>query len=199
MFNEIILKDSDSIEDWLRKPTWLLCEALILLKGGNPDTDLYYRLLGTTYDKESSKHWLESFNERQYDTAIRAIKAGELAAEQDESFSGIDSYLRSYVKPKVFLKWAKSKSFPCSHLETQANHSDCDAVYTTPYIEIMKQAIIENKITVDNQDNVESLTSWFLGEKVNGTQLSKRLAKAMATLIRLPESQAGAGKGNKKG
>ena len=70
--------------------------------------------------------------------------------------------------------------------------------YTTPYIELMFQAIEEHRITETNQSKKEFLTEWFLSKSTPQTQISKNKAELMATFIRLPESGIGGNKANKK-
>lgn len=66
--------------------------------------------------------------------------------------------------------------------------------YTTPYLELMQQAIAQFGITDANQGKKECLLDWFLEQKVRGEPISNKLADAMATLIRLPSSQRGGAK-----
>lgn len=68
------------------------------------------------------------------------------------------------------------------------------AVYTTPYLELLQQAIAANGITERYQCKKELLSDWFRSQEVEGEPLSHNLADAMATLIRLPSSQRGGAK-----
>jgi hypothetical protein len=67
--------------------------------------------------------------------------------------------------------------------------------YTSPYIELMKQAITELKITNENQGKHEELKTWFLSQKIENHKITANEAKLMATFVRMPASKAG---GNKK-
>lgn len=66
--------------------------------------------------------------------------------------------------------------------------------YTTPYLELMQAAIIKFEITAQWQDKKDCLVGWFLEQEIDGEPVSKNLADAMATLIRLPAAQRGGAK-----
>jgi hypothetical protein len=68
------------------------------------------------------------------------------------------------------------------------------SLYTTPYLDLMKAAIRQYGLSAEQQDKKESLVAWFLEQEVEGEPLSRNLAEAMATLIRLPQSQRGGAK-----
>ena len=69
--------------------------------------------------------------------------------------------------------------------------------YTTPYLALMFEVIQEEGISVENQSKKELLTDCFAKKmSQRGLRPSANLAKAMATLIRLPGSQNGR---NRKG
>ncbi|MBD5400711.1 hypothetical protein HDR61_03125 [bacterium] len=66
------------------------------------------------------------------------------------------------------------------------------STYTTPYLEIMHEVIDEEQISATNQGNKEALIEIIDNKmKERGLPKSKNLTNAMATLIRLPESQKG--------
>jgi hypothetical protein len=69
-----------------------------------------------------------------------------------------------------------------------------DSSYTTPYLDLMQQAIAELGLTAENQNKKELLVDWFGVKQVDGRPLSEKLADAMATLIRLPSAQRGGSK-----
>jgi hypothetical protein len=69
-----------------------------------------------------------------------------------------------------------------------------DAIYTTPYLDLMQAAIAQFGISAGNQGKKECLTDWFLEQQVEGELVSNKLADAMATLIRLPFAQRGGAK-----
>ncbi len=66
--------------------------------------------------------------------------------------------------------------------------------YTTPYLELMQAAIEHFGISTQNQEKKECLLDWFLEQQIEGEPVSKNLADAMATLIRLPAAQRGGAK-----
>lgn len=66
--------------------------------------------------------------------------------------------------------------------------------YTTPYLDLMQSAIAHFEITAESQSKKDCLTDWFLTQQVEGEPVSRNLADAMATLIRLPSAQRGGAK-----
>lgn len=72
---------------------------------------------------------------------------------------------------------------------------DIDAPsYTTPYLELMQAAIRHFGLTYQRQEKKEVLSDWFRTHRIDGDPVSKNLADAMATLIRLPSAQRGGAK-----
>ena len=71
---------------------------------------------------------------------------------------------------------------------------DQKAPYTTPYLELMQEAIARFRLTAENQSKKENLSDWILKQPIEGEPVSKNLADAMATLIRLPSAQRGGAK-----
>lgn len=64
--------------------------------------------------------------------------------------------------------------------------------YTTPYIEIMMETIREEKLSDENQSKKDVLTTIISAKMAQrGLNKSEKLATAMATVIRMPESQKG--------
>lgn len=66
--------------------------------------------------------------------------------------------------------------------------------YTTPYLDLMQAAIAHFGISPESQGKKECVMDWFLEQKIEGEQLSNKLADAMATLVRLPSAQRGGAK-----
>ena len=66
--------------------------------------------------------------------------------------------------------------------------------YTTPYLELMQEAIRHFGLTALHQEKKEVLSDWFRTQRIEGEPVSKNLADAMATLIRLPSAQRGGAK-----
>ena len=69
-----------------------------------------------------------------------------------------------------------------------------DVEYSTPYLDLLRAAIIEFRISDVHQPKKDNLVDWFRSQKVEGEPLSENLASAMATLVRLPASQRGGAK-----
>lgn len=68
------------------------------------------------------------------------------------------------------------------------------APYTTPYLDLMQEAIRHFRLTERHQEKKEVLSDWFRSKLVDGDQVSSNLAHSMATLIRLPSAQRGGAK-----
>jgi len=69
-----------------------------------------------------------------------------------------------------------------------------EAPYTTPYLDLMQAAISRFGINTASQEKKENLSDWFLEQPIEGERISRNLADAMATLIRLPSAQRGGAK-----
>ncbi len=69
-----------------------------------------------------------------------------------------------------------------------------EAPYSTPYLDLMQAAISRFAITVTSQEKKEGLSAWFRTQQIEGEPVSKNLADAMATLVRLPAAQRGGAK-----
>ena len=63
--------------------------------------------------------------------------------------------------------------------------------YTTPYLELMHEAIELFSLSEVRQEKKDSLYEWFRTRQVDGEPVSGNLCDAMATLIRLPGAQRG--------
>jgi len=68
-------------------------------------------------------------------------------------------------------------------------------IYRSPYMDLMLRAVDELELSESNQPIKRNLTEWFRAQQVGGREIPGYLAEAMATLVRLPESQRG---GNRK-
>ena len=73
-------------------------------------------------------------------------------------------------------------------------HGAADAIYTTPYLDLMQAAITHFGISPGNQCKKDCLMDWFLEQQIEGEPVSNKLADAMSTLIRLPSAQRGGAK-----
>lgn len=67
--------------------------------------------------------------------------------------------------------------------------------YSTPYLDLMFEAIRELDITCNRQPKHETLVEWFQSRMIGGRPVSLNQAKAMASFVRLTEMSKG---GNKK-
>ena len=66
--------------------------------------------------------------------------------------------------------------------------------YTTPYLDLMQEAIRHFGLTEICQEKKEVLSDWFKTQHVEGKSVSRNLAEAMATLVRMPSAQRGGAK-----
>jgi hypothetical protein len=76
----------------------------------------------------------------------------------------------------------------------QPAESAAEETYTTPYLDLMQAAIAHFGLASGNQGKKECLTDWFLERQIEGEPVSRNLADAMATLVRLPSAQRGGAK-----
>lgn len=67
--------------------------------------------------------------------------------------------------------------------------------YTTPYLQLMLQAVEEFGIGTGSRPKKEALVDWFRARHVAGQRVSSNMANYLATFIRPPETQRG---GNRK-
>ena len=58
----------------------------------------------------------------------------------------------------------------------------------------MNAAIAHFGLSAEDQGKKENLLDWFLKQQIEGEPISRKLADAMATLIRLPSAQRGGAK-----
>jgi hypothetical protein len=69
--------------------------------------------------------------------------------------------------------------------------SESTSNYSTPYIDLMWQAIDHFEISRENQPIKENLVEWLLTQKIAGQNISRSTAEYLASFVRLPESRAG--------
>ena len=67
--------------------------------------------------------------------------------------------------------------------------------YTTPYLDLMRRAIVELRISAHSQPKKDTVVAWFREQTIDHQPLSENFARHLATFVRLPESQRG---GNRK-
>ncbi len=92
-----------------------------------------------------------------------------------------------FMVEAIWPDWPESDAAP-------AGSSFGAAIYTTPYLELMLEAIRHFGLTALRQEKKEVLSDWFRTQRIEGEPVSKNLADAMATLIRLPSAQRGGAK-----
>ncbi len=100
-----------------------------------------------------------------------------------------------YIQIQVpdFMVVAIWPDWPERHLvPSLSNHSA--TTYTTPYLELMHAAIRRFGLSAQRQEKKECLVDWFRTQCIEGELVSRNLAEAMATLIRLPSAQRGGAK-----
>jgi hypothetical protein len=66
--------------------------------------------------------------------------------------------------------------------------------YSPPYLTLMQEAIVHFNLSDTCQEKKDVLVDWFLSKPINDAPLSRNLARAMATLVRLPSAQRGGAK-----
>lgn len=112
-----------------------------------------------------------------------------------------DNWAQSTLKPQKGLEWAKKKGIDYhpvlnEYLLTLPIEPAISSTYTTPYLEMMREVIRELEISRENQGKKEAIAAVFKKKLADhkATPSSQKLADAMATLVRLPESQQGRAK-----
>lgn len=118
-------------------------------------------------------------------------RAGEFDADEltltGPSWHYIHIQVPDYMVKAIWPDWPEGDAGP--------DVPDLDAPsYTTPYLELMQAAIRYFGLTYQRQEKKEVLSDWFRTQRIDGDPVSKNLADAMATLIRLPSAQRGGAK-----
>lgn len=136
-----------------------------------------------------------------YNENVPLLKAAILGGAFELIHFDRDNWLQSTLKPKKGLEWAKKKGVlyhpVLDELVFALNTAPVNSSgYTTPYLEMMQEVIREQDITRENQGKKESISASFAKKLYDHklTPSSQKLADAMATLVRLPESQQGRAK-----
>lgn len=103
----------------------------------------------------------------------------------------------STTKQWLFVTDESLAQFAAPALETPPSHT---SQHLSPYMRLMISVIEDLGITPTNQPNLESLKKEFTDrwQKLANEKLSDRLAHAMASLVRDPESQGGRDKSRSK-
>lgn len=136
-----------------------------------------------------------------YKKNLTLVKAAILGGAFELIHLDRDNWAQSSLKPKKGLEWAKKKGIDYhpvldEYLLTIDTEPAISSGYTTPYLEMMREVIRELGISRENQEKKEAIAALFAKKLADHkiTPPSKKLADAMATLVRLPESQQGRAK-----
>lgn len=159
------------------------------LKSENPESYLSHRL---------SRIFTRS---DLYEKNLPLVKAAVLGGAFEFIHVDRDNWAQSSLNPKKGMEWAKKKGIEYhpvldEYLLTIDTEPAISSGYTTPYLEMMGEVIRELKITREHQGKKEAIAASFAKKLVDHklTPPSQNLADAMATLVRLPESQQGRAK-----
>lgn len=136
-----------------------------------------------------------------YEKNLPLVKAAILGGAFDLIHVDRDNWEKSSLNPKKGLEWAKKKEIEYhpvldEYLLTLHKEPAIASGYTTPYLEMMREVVRELELSKENQGKKEAIAA-LLEQKLaehNATPPSQKLADAMATLVRLPESQQGRAK-----
>jgi hypothetical protein len=136
-----------------------------------------------------------------YEKNLPLVKAAILGEAFEFIHFDRDNCEKSSLKPKKGLEWAKKKGIGYhpildEYLLTLNTTPTISSEYMTPYLEMMREVIKELDISKENQGKKEAIAALFETKlRVHkSTPVSQKLADAMATLVRLPESQHGRAK-----
>ncbi|MBY0293213.1 MAG: hypothetical protein K2W92_08010 [Alphaproteobacteria bacterium] len=136
-----------------------------------------------------------------YENNAPLVKAAILGGAFELIHLDRDNWTQSTLKPKKGLEWATQKGIGYhpvldEYVLTLDTMPTITSGYTTPYLEMMREVIRELEITRENQEKKEAIAALFAKKLVDHklTPPSQKLADAMATLVRLPESQQGRAK-----
>ncbi len=136
-----------------------------------------------------------------YEKNLSLVKAAILGGAFELIHADRDNWAQSTLKPRKGLEWARQKGIDYhpvlnEYLLTLHTEPAISSTYTTPYLEMMQEVIRELEITRKNQSKKEAIAAVFERKLADHkeTPPSQKLADAMATLVRLPESQQGRAK-----
>ncbi len=136
-----------------------------------------------------------------YEKNLPLVKAAILAGAFELIHVDRSNWAQSTLKPQKGLEWAKKKGIDYhpvldEYLLTLHTEPAISSGYTTPYLEMMQEVIRELELSRENQGKKEAIAAVFEKKLADHkiTPPSQKLADAMATLVRLPESQQGRAK-----
>jgi hypothetical protein len=183
------IKYSANLRYWSKMDYWDRDQAVILSFGRDPEKLKETQEHQYGDDRSSLLKAIKNLN--------KLVKTHYHLAERAHPSKYIEFFKeKEIIFPEKLAEYVE-KYHP-DRFEKKASKPLVKPVYTTPYIELMFQAIQEHRITESNQSKKEFLTEWFLSKSTPQTQISKNKAELMATFIRLPESGIGGNKANKK-
>lgn len=197
-FPEITRHD---VERLTSEPLWKMTDALLHALG--------HKSLAPESKKADFLRY-KSRAKRLTDYALDAHKAHDLklygfddhavdADQKDIEEKRLQSFYASKVKPRDFLDWLHGLGLDIPILQGKPDDTlDAQITaggYSTPYIDLMMQAIRELNVSKDNQPPVKHIREWL--EKQN-IDLSKREKDYLATFLRLPAMKKGGFHGGKK-
>lgn len=118
-------------------------------------------------------------------------RSGEFDADRfvltGSSWQYIQVEVPDFMVKAIWPEWPACDA-PSPHEEQSAS------AYTTPYLQLMQEAIEHFGLTGENQSKKENLSDWFFEKRIEGESISRNIANSMATLIRLPTAQRGGAK-----
>lgn len=187
-----LMRFKPNYKRWAKKAYWTFSDAVYLICDCCP-----YKASDAIYITHESLDFLPYSHGE-----VSDILMGWYAKLKDETVTEETS-----VEPLEILELALDKHyFPPPELLSQVKiyHGKAEKKpaptqivaepnYTTPYLELMKQAILENGLSKENQDKHDALKDWFEErlKKIHPGEKVETKAKYMATLVRLPEGQKG--------
>lgn len=152
-------------------------------------------------DKRSVKYTDIFSRSDLYEQNLPAVKAALHGGGFEFIHFDRDNWERTSLKPKKGLEWAKKKGIHYHPVLDELmlasdEKPEIFSGYTTPYLEMMQEVIRELEISKEKQGKKEAIAALFEKKLAahNATPSSQKLADAMATLVRLPESQQGRAK-----
>lgn len=140
---------------------------------------------GTTKNGKTVK--IDTFGEVSLNIYDNTWKSVFVSADADE-------YHQTYTDVCVDFDDLK-RDFSNKTVKNDTTNNYTKTGYTTPYIDIIFSVINEQNISNEYQSKADTLKSFIKTEMKNrGLPESDKLAGAIATIIRLPESQKGKAK-----
>ena len=119
-------------------------------------------------------------------------RSGEFDADAlvltGQSWQYIQMQVPDFMVKAIWPEWPL-----CVGTGPQEEHP-ASSSYTTPYLQLMQEAIMHFGLTEENQSKKENLSDWFFEKRIEGDPISRNIANSMATLIRLPTAQRGGAK-----